>query len=212
MSEHDDFKFEPVPGLPELPPKGETVLWQGRPVAWRLAVEAMGLYWVAGYFVLIALWRGGAAVADHPLPRAFAIGLPYLVLGALACAIILAIAWVQARTTVYTLTTARVAMRVGAALTVTLNLPFRQIGSASLDLRRGGTGTIAFQTLGSTRISYLVCWPHVKPWSARKTEPAFRCIPDAERVARLVAETAETRINQPTITRPAPALAEVAAE
>jgi hypothetical protein len=30
---HDDFAFEPVKGLPELPPEGEHLLWQGRPNA-----------------------------------------------------------------------------------------------------------------------------------------------------------------------------------
>ena len=29
MEDHDDFAFEPVPGLPELLPQGETLLWQG---------------------------------------------------------------------------------------------------------------------------------------------------------------------------------------
>ena len=28
---HDDFQIEPVPGLPERPPEGERILWQGRP-------------------------------------------------------------------------------------------------------------------------------------------------------------------------------------
>ena len=30
MSE-DDFAVEPIEGLPELLPKGEVILWQGRP-------------------------------------------------------------------------------------------------------------------------------------------------------------------------------------
>lgn len=136
-----------------------------------------------------------------------AVMLPYLAIGAVTCGIILIIAAVQARTTVYTLTTARVAMRVGSALTVTLNLPYRQIGSASLDLKRNGTGTIALQTLGETRLSYLVCWPHVRPWHVSKTQPALRCIPDAAKVAQLLADAAETRVAEPVVTRSAPAMA-----
>jgi hypothetical protein len=137
--------------------------------------------------------------------------LPYLAIGAVACGLLFLMALSQARATVYTLTTARVAMRIGASLTVTLNLPFRQIGSASLTLQRGGTGTIALETLGETRISYLVCWPHVRPWRFAKTQPALRCIPEAERVARLLAEAAETRISEPVLTR-LPAAAAMAAE
>ena len=183
MSQHDDFSFEPIPGLPERPPLGEEILWQGRPDTLALAREAMGLTWIGGYFVIIAIWRAGAAAADLPLPQS------------------LAIAWVQARSTVYTITSARVAMRIGAALTVTLNLPHKQIEAASLDLRRSGTGTIALKTPDDTRLSYLVCWPHVRPWRMRHTEPALRCIPEAAQVARILAEAAEARQAIPVLKR-----------
>jgi hypothetical protein len=196
---HDDFAFEPVPGLPARPPKGEDILWQGRPSTWALAREALGLYWVAGYFLLLAVWRGGATAADYGWDIVAMAASTYLILGGVACLIILAIAWAQARATVYTITTARVGMRIGAALTVTLNVPFVQVASANLDLRKSGTGTIALQTLGDTRISWLVCWPHVRPWRFRKTEPALRCIPDAARVADILADAAETRISRPVV-------------
>lgn len=202
MSQDDkDFAFEPIPGLPDVPPEGETILWQGRPNTWALAREAMGLYWIAGYFAVLALWHGGSAAADHPPLRALAIALPYLALGLAACGIVLLIAWAQARATVYTITTARVAMRIGAALSITLNLPHRQIVAASLDLRRRGTGTIALKTPDETRLSYLVCWPHVRPWRMRHTEPALRCIPEAAHVARILAEAAEARQAVPVVTR-----------
>jgi hypothetical protein len=203
MSQHNDFAFEPIPGLPERPPLGEEILWQGRPDTLALAREAMGLTWIGGYFVAIAIWRAGAAAADLPLPLALAVALPYLGLGLLACLVILAIAWAQARATVYTITSARVAMRIGAALTVTLNLPHRQIEAASLDLRRSGTGTIALKTPDDTRLSYLVCWPHVRPWRMRHTEPALRCIPEAAQVARILAEAAEARQATPVLRRTA---------
>ncbi len=58
---HDDFKFEPVPGLPEALPEGEHILWQGAPDARHLARDAWGLRWVAGYFVLLAVWRVGVS-------------------------------------------------------------------------------------------------------------------------------------------------------
>jgi hypothetical protein len=201
MSQHDDFDFEPIPGLPERPPLGEDVIWQGRPDALALAREAMGLTWVGTYFVLLALWRAGAAAADMPPVQAAAVALPYLGLGAIACLVIYAIAWVQARATMYTITTARVAMRIGAALQITLNLPHKQIQSANLDLRKAGTGTIAFTTPAETRLSYLVCWPHVRPWRMRHTEPALRCIPEAAHVARILAEAAEARQATPVLTR-----------
>ncbi len=209
--EHDDFAVEPLPGLPAQPPKGEVILWQGRPQTFALAREALKINWIAGYFVALAVWRGWM-MGDGVPATILAVMLPYLAIGAVTCAILLMIATVQARSTVYTITTARVAMRIGVALTVTLNLPFRQIGAANLALKSNGTGTIALQTLGDTRISYLVCWPHVRPWHFNRTQPALRAIPDAAAVAKILAEAAETRMSQPIITQtPVPAHA-VAAE
>jgi hypothetical protein len=198
---HDDFAVEPVRGLPERPPAGEEILWQGRPDTWRLAVEALNIYWVAGYFVVFFGWRALVAGATVSTWEAVKIGSPFLVMGALACAILWLIALLQARATVYTVTNRRVAMRIGAALTVTLNLPYKWIGAANLDLRQGGTGTIALSLTGETRLSYLNTWPHVRPWRMKRTEPALRCIPDAERVAKLIAEAAAARLNEPEIRR-----------
>ncbi len=209
---HDDFTVEPIEGLPERPPAGEDILWQGKPRVYALAREAMSLHWVIGYFLFLAFWRVGVSSAGMPFSEALVLGLPFLILGAVAAAVILGLAWVLARTTVYTVTSARVALRVGAALTVTLNLPFKRIASADLQLRRDGTGTIAFETLGETRLSYLVLWPHVRPWRMKKTQPALRAIPDAERVAGLIAATAETRVSQPEISLKPGAAAPVAAE
>lgn len=93
---------------------------------------------------------------------------------------------------------------------MTLNLPYRQIERADLDLRADGTGTIALTTLGDTRLSYLVCWPHVRPWHFQ-TKPALRCVPDAAHVAQIVSEAAATRISVPEVSRqitPAPVAAE----
>lgn len=195
---HDDFATEPVKGLPERPPLGEELLWQGRPNSFALARDAFKVTWIAGYFVALAIWRASVA-SDGSVASVIAVMLPYLAIGAVACGLLYAIAVVQARSTVYTVTTARVAMRIGAALTVTLNVPFKQIGAATLATHRNGVGTIALETLGETRISYLVCWPHVRPWRFAKTQPSLRCIPDAANVAKLLAEAAETRLNLPVV-------------
>lgn len=203
---HDDFATEPVRGLPERPPLGEELLWQGRPDALALARDAFKITWVAGYFVALAVWRA-TSVSDGSPASVIAVMLPYLAIGLVACAILYLMAWVQARATVYTITTARVALRIGAALTVTLNVPFKQVGAAKLATKRNGTGSIALETLGDTRISYLVCWPHVRPWRFAKTQPTLRCIPDAARVAKILADAAETRISEPVVARVMPAMA-----
>lgn len=211
---HDDFEIEPVEGLPEAPPEGEQILWQGRPNWWALSWEAMSLPWVIGYFALLTLWRFGAVVDQMPLGQAIGAAFPFVILGTVVVSLLVLVAVVQARTTMYTVTNRRVAMRIGAALTVTLNLPYTQIGNAMLDLRKSGTGTIALETLGTTRLSYLVCWPHVRPWRMNPTQPALRCIPEAERVADLLADAAKQRVQSgapgfaKTVVRPAVVAAE----
>ncbi len=201
MSGHDDFAFEPIPGLPAAPPKGELILWQGRPDTMALARQSYGLGWIALYFAGLLIWRASVGYDLAGTKGALAYGLPYVGVGLVGCGLLLLLAWAQARATMYTVTTSRVAMRIGAALTVTLNLPYPQLTSANLALGRRGTGTIAMQMKGDTRISYLVCWPHVRPWRIGRTEPALRCIPDAARVAKLLADAAQTRLTQPVLTR-----------
>lgn len=191
----------PEAGLPEKLPEGETILWQGRPDGWALTRDALNLNWVLGYFALIALWRA-VSLTDQ---LAFALGLlaalPLMVIGLGVAAVLLLIGTIQARATTYTITDKRVVMRIGAALTLTLNLPYSQVLSADLQQHRKGRGTIALALKERTKIGFLICWPHARPWHFRDPQPALRCIPDAKRVARILAEAAETQLNQPQIER-----------
>jgi len=195
MQVDDDFRFEPIPGLPELPPEGEEILWQGRPSVWALARGAFKINWIAGYFALLVIWRIAASVSDFGFLTALSHSVPLLVLGVVCCLVLLGLSWLQARGTVYTLTTHRVAMRIGAALQMTLNLPYTWIDNANLTVARDGTGTIALELRGDTRLSYLMTWPHVRPWHMAKTEPALRCIPEAGKIAQILADAAETRVS-----------------
>jgi hypothetical protein len=208
-----DFATEALPGLPEKPPAGEEILWQGRPNAWALAREAYKITWVGGYFLALGLWQGIVAFGGN-VAGIVAVLLPYLAVGAVAVAILGLIAWVQARGTVYTITSARVAMRVGAALTVTLNLPFTQIGAAHMARGAAKTGTLAFETLGETRISYLVLWPHARPWHLGRAQPALRAIPHPDAVAKIFTDAAAARLNIPRVAHHSAAMpaAPVAAE
>lgn len=209
---HDDFAFEPVRGLPERPPEGERILWQGRPDSWALACEALNIRWVAGYFAVLAAWRFGVTVDTDGIGTAIAAATPFFLMGGVVCGLLWMVAFVQARATVYTITNRRVAMRIGAALTLTLNLPYSKILNAELDLKRRGTGTIALEPIGDTRLSYLVCWPHARPWHLKSPQPALRCIPDAARVADLLSDAAEARVSTPTLSRTPTSPAAVAAE
>jgi Bacterial PH domain len=194
-----DFDFEPQPGIPAPLPVGEDILWQGKPQAAALARDAYKINWVLGYMIAIALWRAGAAWADGGASLALATLLPYLVLAAAGYGVVFALAWAQARAAIYTITTARVILRVGAALPVTYTIPFTRIATAALAEKPGGTGTIALELKGSERIAYGILWPHARPWFLRQPQPAFRSIADARQVARLLADAAQAKVNEPVI-------------
>lgn len=200
--DHDDFATEPVRGLPENLPEGEHILWQGQPSWWALAQEALSLRWVAGYFVFLFAWRTTAGAASESWVASATTASFFLVLGALVCALLIIVAVIQAKATVYTITNKRVAMRIGAALTMTLNLPFKQLLNAELGLRKSGHGSIALEMNpeGGMGFSYVLTWPHVRPWKMKDPQPSLRCIPDAKAVAGILAEAAQTAVSEPDIT------------
>lgn len=195
-----DFDFEPQPGIPARLPQGEEILWQGSPDGATLSREAFKLRWITGYLIAIALWRAGASFADGGATLSVARLLPYLALAGAGYGVIRLLGWMQARAAIYTITSARVILRVGAALPITYTIPFTCIENASVTVDpKTGNGTIAMETKGNMRLSYGVLWPHVRPWHLRQPQPAFRAIPDAARVARILADAAQAKVNEPRI-------------
>ena len=193
MSE-DDFAVEPIEGLPELLPKGEVILWQGRPNWLQLTIESLNLWWIIGYFGLLATWRFLTVIDYMPLGTAISVIIPFLFIAALAGLLLCIVGYVQAKATLYTITNKRVVMRIGAALTITLNLPFTKIDNAAVAIKRGDFGNIAFETSGSTKFSYFVLWPHARSWHFGKPQPTLRCIPEIEKVSSILGEAAKSRI------------------
>lgn len=191
MDDHD-YAFEPIPGLPDHLPKGETLLWQGSP-EWRpLAVAAFHVRKVAVYFALLLAWdlaqavQGGVALAEVAKHSAWLVGV-----AACAIAILCLLAFFYARGTIYTLTTRRIVIRSGLALPITLNLPLSLIGSASVKKAKGGTGSIALTVVKPNRVAWLVLWPNVRPWSFTNPQPMLRCLKDAGTVTPMLAAALE---------------------
>ena len=193
MSE-DDFAVEPIEGLPELLPKGEVILWQGRPHWLRLTIESLNLWWVIGYFGLLAAWRFLTVIDYMPLGTAFSASIPFLFVAAFVGLLLCGVGYIQAKATLYTITNRRVVMRIGAALTLTLNLPFTKIDNAAVAKKRGGFGNIAFETSGDTKFSFFVLWPHARSWYFGKPQPTLKCIPDIEKVSSILGQAAKSRI------------------
>lgn len=185
MKAHHEHEFEAAPGLPESLPAGEAILWQGAP-DWRvLAIEVFHVRKLAIYFAamlgLQALYLSGEPGGLVPGQLVTSAALAVVALLLLATT-----AWFSARTTLYTLTNRRIVMRVGIVLTLTFNLPLRQLAGAALRPQAGGFGDIALSLKGPDRIAYLNLWPHARPWALKNPEPSLRCLPEAEALGRRI--------------------------
>jgi hypothetical protein len=195
MSEYDG---EPVRGLPERLPKGETMLWQGSPEWKSFARHALHLRKFVVYFALLTVWNGvSSLLSDHTLAQAGISALWGLGLGTAACLLLTLFAWLTGRATVYTITSKRVVMRFGIALPMTVNYPFALVDGAGLRLHADGTGEIPLAMRKGSRLSYLIMWPHARPWRIGKPEPMLRAIPEADRVARILARALSAAADQP---------------
>jgi hypothetical protein len=184
-----EHEHEPHPGLPESLPAGERLLWQGAP-DWRvLARRGFRLPWFAAYFALLLAWRfastraDGGSVAQALGAVAWTLPLVVATLGFVAL-----LAWLVARTTLYTLTDRRVVMRIGVVLSVSFNLPLVRVEAAQLRRHADGSGDIALRLHPSDRIGVMHLWPHARPWRFTRTEPMLRALPEGQRVAGLLVE------------------------
>lgn len=187
-----EHEFEAAHGLPEALPRGERMLWQGAP-DWRLlAVRVFHVRSVAIYFALLLGWRAVSVVYDGGgvMQALLAVGL-LAPLAVFALVLLGVLAWLSARTTVYTLTDRRIVMRIGIVLSITFNVPLRHIESAHLRPLADGHGDIALTLTPGERIAYLHLWPHARPWQLRRTQPMLRCIPDAARVGERLAQASK---------------------
>jgi hypothetical protein len=189
-------------GVPEPLPAGEKILWQGAPSWIALAHRGFHVRQVAVYFAALLTWRVAAILADGGPVTAAAISGAWILLPALAAlGVLTVLAWLFASTTLYTITSRRVVMQVGVALPTIVNIPFCRVGAAALKSYAGGSGDIPLQTVGEDRIAYLLLWPHVRPWRFSHPEPMLRAVPDAARVADILARAAAAE------TQPSPELA-----
>lgn len=184
-----EFDFEPVRGLPEALPAGEVILWQGAPSAWGLATQVFHLRAAAGYVVgASALLAAGSAANGASLAQALGVVAAALPLAALAAGLLYVVAWINARSSVYTITNRRVVLRIGAALTKAINIPFRLIGAAHVAEDPTGRGTLALTLSHKARVPLLYLWPHARPGFWRAPQPAFRAVDQVAAPAKILAD------------------------
>jgi hypothetical protein len=174
--------------LPADLPAGEEIVWFGRPNATSLWRRAYRADFIAIYFAAWAIWGffSSAPLGPQGSWPALYQGLVNLGAGVATLAILGVLAYMSARTTLYVVTTQRVVLKVGIALPIFYNVPFKQIESAGLRKFGDGTGDIAFRLTGGQRIAYLTLWPSARPFHFLHPEPALRCIGDVRGVGGMV--------------------------
>ena len=175
-------------GLPGRLPQGEQILWQGSP-DWRVMTRRVfHVRAVAAYFgVLLAYAALHSFALGTPLSAVALTTAKFTGLALVPLALLTLYAWGTARATTYTVTNRRVAIRMGLALPMTMNLPFARIDGAAFRPAKDGTGDLVLQMTKGDRVAYLVLWPHARPWRLAKAEPMLRAVPHADKVAQVLA-------------------------
>lgn len=220
-----EHEYEPQYGLPEVLPATEKLLWQGSPDWKAIAVEVFHVRKLAIYFAIILALRAGFVLSDGGGLMAVLAGWAWLVpMAAIALGILLVLARLAARTTVYSITDRRVTMRIGIVLTVTFNLPFKRIEGAGLLVRgNDGHGDIPITLHQGEQIAILQLWPHARPWHLKRPQPMLRGLPQVAQVGQVLAQawsaatgaalapTPDATPVRPQATAASPALASVIA-
>lgn len=190
LTEHG---LEPVRGLPEALPPGEVLLWQGAPVWTEIAQRVFLMRWVIGYFLFLASWDlMSAAFRGESILAAIGSAALLLMVGGLAVGILALLAKIVARSSVYSITSRRLVLRVGVALPITINIPFVAIAGAYLRNRKDGHGDIVLELLPSHRISWIALWPHCGGWSFGRPKPMLRGVADAAAIAEILGNAVAT--------------------
>ncbi len=182
-----EYDTEPVPGLPELLPEGEALLWQGAPSWTAVARHVFHAGLVALYFGALIAWRlGSAYAAGEDMAAATASALWIAAVAAAGLGLIGLLARLTSRTTIYSITSRRVVMRYGIAMPMSVNIPYKIIASAAVNVQRDGTGDVAMTLTGKGKLAYFHLWPHARPWHLTKTQPMLRCLAKPASVANIL--------------------------
>ena len=187
--DHHQFESVQLKELPAPLPLGERVIWQGKPSFKGLALRSFHIREVAIYFGVLLAWRLWSNWSQGAPAREIIISTLWLIAPAIsAIAVLAGLALLFRRAACYTLTSKRVLFQFGVALPMTMNIPLSKITSAALKIHRDGSGDIPFGVSDGKRVSYLLLWPHIRPWRLRAPEPMLCALPDAAIVAAKLSE------------------------
>ena len=188
MTEYED---EPVVGLPDFLPEGETMVWQGRPTVAAMARRVFFIPHLALYF--------GLLIAGHTVYRLMEGASAAQVMGTfvwqagLAATVLVLLAWLArsyAASVMYTLTSERLVIRSGVALPMMVNIPIEQITAADMRVYRDGTGDIVLTPGADRKLHWVLLWPNVSAWYSRPIRPLLRGLAEPHRAADAFAAVA----------------------
>jgi hypothetical protein len=158
----------------------ENLLWQGAP-SWRqAAIRIWHVRLVAAWFTILSLdgatlpFRGLAAPAQTLADEA-----RLCVIAMAAIGLVLLLAWMTTRTTLYTITDRRIVMQFGIALRARLEIPFAAILHVSMKVHADHSGDIALRLRPHQRAGFAKLYPYVRAWSLLAPEPMLRAVPKA---------------------------------
>lgn len=210
LHDEEEGGGEPVRGLPQSLPEGEQLLWQGSPGPFAFVIHAFHVRFVLAYFLLATTWRlANLETAGASTTEMTRVALNSGLGAAAGIGLIGLVAWLMARSTVYSITSKRIVMRYGVAIRKYVNLPFEQIASADLRSYGQGKGDIVLALNSTGGLGFIKLWPHVRPMKFSRPQPMLRGLSSVQSVARTLASAisaqAPGRIALAPQPKPAPA-------
>jgi hypothetical protein len=197
--------------FPALKPANDAWGWEGRPTWTASAFRIWRVRLVAAWFGFLLL-DGVRLFLTEPADRPRLIAGAITLAGAavIACSVLTGLAWLTRRTTTYRIGDGEVEMRFGIALKARLVIPFCAIEKVDVRVHRDGAGDIALRLKPGPSVMYPKLWPHVRPGSLMRPEPAMRCVPGAGAVAAsLCREIAATERLRAALLAPPPEIVDV---
>ncbi len=182
----DSGDFNGIKGLPESPPDGEEVVWQGEPKWGALSTRLFRVRLVLVYFALLAGFT--AFISEATGPEILATFVWQLSLAVLAALILSGLAWLYATTTVYTVTDKRLVLEFGVAFTMSLNIPWDLVESAASKVFSDGTADVVISLQQGNSISYVTLWPFARPWHFLKVQPMLRGVENHADLVKTIAD------------------------
>lgn len=177
-----------IRGVPHPLPIGETVLWEGAPMARAVARHAFYQRALLAYFLaMVSVWAIYTPNAFGS--NDFLIGLAVrLGLTAVVMVVVEILSVVVARTTWYAITNKRVVLRIGMVIPMSINIPFALIESAGAGAFQDGTGQVTLKMMPGNRLAYIALWPHCRMRKLNNPEPVLRALQASVDVGRVLAD------------------------